>query len=256
MTRSSLVPIIFAIAVGTPGSATMLAQGTPSLAGQWTLDRNASQFPREIGFNADFLSGNGPVPGAAPSGGRGRSRSGGQSPTRIARPESAEDATRVQRLTDEVRTPPATLTIVDTPAAVTITDDGGRSRTFHPTGKEELQHLDQVPLPATATWTAGRFIVVYQVEEGRQLRYIYSRTVSPPQLIVDVDFIERGVIDSVQTHLRPWQRDRIAGAGRDGVGLAMPAGPASADRVPAPAAPQQPGAELKGLTRSGSSSRG
>jgi hypothetical protein len=70
-----------------------------------------------------------------------------------------DDARRVQQLTAEVRSPSARLTIVQTPNAVTLTDDRGQSRTFHPDGKgdkEEVLQLDGVPVGVTAKREAGR----------------------------------------------------------------------------------------------------
>jgi len=60
------------------------AQDTSTLDGRWTLDRGQSQFPKEIGFTADWLSDaiaateadSGPG-GGARGGGRGGRRGGG-----------------------------------------------------------------------------------------------------------------------------------------------------------------------------------
>ena len=109
----------------------------------------------------------------------------------------------MQQLTAEVRNPSAHLTIVETPTAVTITDDRGQSRTFHPDGKEEVLQLDGVPVGVTAKREAGRLVVLYKVEQGRELRYTYSRAASPPQLVVDVQFIERGGGDEVRRIYEP-----------------------------------------------------
>ena len=60
--------------------------------------------------------------------------------------------------------------IVETPTTVTITDDRGQSRTFHPNGKEEVLQLDGVPVGVTAKREAGRLVVLYGVEQGRDLQ--------------------------------------------------------------------------------------
>src|SRR5204862_6868445 len=111
----------------------------------WTLNRSLSEFPREIGFNPAWMmaargdereSGTG-------GGGRGRRGSGGAGGSRGAaapfagKPEGYDEARRAQLLSGVVRNPSARLMIVDTPAAVTITNELGQSRTFHPDGKEE-----------------------------------------------------------------------------------------------------------------------
>src|SRR6266852_3769112 len=80
------------------------AQSASPLAGVWTLNRSLSELPREIGFNPSWMP---PPPGDGQSarptgGGRGRRGSasgggnGGAAAPFSARPESYEDARRVQ----------------------------------------------------------------------------------------------------------------------------------------------------------------
>lgn len=212
------------------------------------MNREWSQFPREIGFGADWVSAAGSGRGSSASGGRGRRGSGGGAasgfPTRL---ESEDDARRVQQLTAEVRNPPAHLTIVDTPAAITFTDDLGQARTFHPDGKEEALQLDGVPVEVTAKREAGRLVVLYKVEEGRELRYTYSRAASPSQLVVDVQFVERGGGSTVRRIYEPASAtDLPAAAAAPSRAIA-----ASPDRLPTQTFNQQPDAELKGLTKLG-----
>ena len=69
MTRSGLAAAILAVAsvVGIPRPASVWAQQDSSdFAGRWTLNRELSQFPREVGFGADWLptGGSGPEPAA------------------------------------------------------------------------------------------------------------------------------------------------------------------------------------------------
>src|SRR5881409_2091280 len=115
MTRSGLAAILSVLmVVGMPRPTSVWAQQHSSnLAGRWTLNRELSQFPREIGFDADLGSTAGPA--ATPSsrgrrGGRGAAAGGGTAGFTAAR-ESEEDAQRLQLLTGEVRNPPAHLTI-------------------------------------------------------------------------------------------------------------------------------------------------
>src|SRR5262249_22987152 len=149
MTRSSLALILIsAIVIGICGPPPASAQDTSQIAGRWTLNRELSQFPHEIGFTPDWLSSVGSAQSPTTGGGRGRRGSGGEAAGGgpaggfTSRRESEEDAKRQQQLTAEVRTPPTHLTILETPTAVTISDDQGQSRTFHPDGKEEVLQLD------------------------------------------------------------------------------------------------------------------
>jgi hypothetical protein len=175
----------------------------------------------------------------------------------------------VQQLTAEVRRPSGHLTIAEAPGAVTITDDRGQSRTFHPDGKEEVvQLLDDVPVRVTARREAGRLVLLYRAEEGRDLRYTYSRDANPPQLVVEVQFLERGGGDKVRRVYEPSSATKtLAPANaepsrapvRQAPGLPG-APPSGSDKSAAPASPnglpvetfnQQPDAELKGLTKLG-----
>ncbi len=183
-------------------------------------------------------------------GGRGRGGSGGASAGAFTAPrESEEDARRLQQLTAEARTPSAHLTIVEAPDAITITDDHGQARTFRPDGRDAVIQLGDLPVEVAAKRDGGRLVVLYKVEDGRDLRYTYSRVASPPQLVVEVQFLERGRGDVVRRVYEP------SGATETEVPAVTDArkavAPASADRAPAQTVDQRPDADLKGLTKLG-----
>jgi hypothetical protein len=266
VTRNFAAALVAAIAIGLPGHALLSAQPTSRLAGRWTLNRELSQFPRDVGFGADMMSGVGSGTDSS-GGGRGRGRSsGGGIGGFPMRSESEDDAKRAKALTNEVRNPAGHLTIVETPMAVTITDDRGLSRTFHPDGKEEVLRLDDVPVAETTRWEAGRLVVVYKVEKERELRYTYSSTAEPPQLTIDVRFIERGGHDSVRRVYEPSSAtDTVETAAatpppavtKPAADLARTASAADSGKAFGSGSPtlptfaQQPGAEFKGLTKLG-----
>jgi hypothetical protein len=157
---------------------------------------------------------------------------------------------RVQQLTADVRQPPTELTIVETASSVSITDDRGRTRTFHPNGTEQSIQLQAVTVGATADWDGGRLAVLYNVEEGRRLRYTYSVPQGATQLIVDVEFRGSGGGDTVRLVYEPSRADSLPAAPTAAAAVQTPAPrvPASADTQPFN---QQPDAELKGLTTLG-----
>ena len=76
MTRSRLTAILVAaMLVAVHGGAPVQAQGVSPLAGRWTLSRELSQFPRELGFGMDLVPGGGS--GQSPTGaGRRRDSDG------------------------------------------------------------------------------------------------------------------------------------------------------------------------------------
>jgi hypothetical protein len=154
-------------------------------------------------------------------------------------------------LTAEVRNPSTRLTVVDTPAAVTITDDQGKSRTFHPDGKEEELQLGAVAVGVIATREPGRLVVLYKVQQGRELRYTYSHGAGPGQLMVDVQFVGRGGGDEVKRTYLPTSAAETLAAVAAPASPASPAATTSGAAVPSQTFNQQPGAELKGLKKLG-----
>jgi hypothetical protein len=281
MTRSNLAAALVAIAIVVVQPAMPLSAQDPSvLPGRWNLNRELSELPREVGFDVDWVSidGSGLGRGSRASGGS----SGGARPF-IARRESEDDVKRLQLLTAEVRNPPAHLILAETATSITITDDRGQSRTFHPEVKDETIRLDGVAVRVNAKREAGRLVVVYDVEQDRQLRYSYYPVPRTSQLAVDVQFVERGGGDSVRRIYEPAAPDEVwpppapatqtaAAAPRGGsepgsrpASTAPPAmPPAVSDRdldrssaAPAAAVPadaprnQKPDAELAGLTNLG-----
>jgi hypothetical protein len=219
-------------------------QSTLGLTGKWALNRALSQFPRELGFDANFRSMAVDEQEAAE---RGR---GGRPPSRaFARPESADEGARKQQLTDEVREPAANLTITDTPDAVTLADDRGRTRTFHPNGKEELIQLGGVGVVTITRRDAGQLVVLYEVAEGRQIRYTFSRLDDPARLVVETQFIDRGNADTVMRLYEPAKA--VAPSTTSTPGSSAPGSAPPTAGTPSSAGIPGPGAEFRGLSELG-----
>jgi hypothetical protein len=230
------------------------AQDAPPLAGVWTINRSLSELPREIGFNINWVpssSGGGQSAGSTGGGGRGRRGSGGGSGNRgsagpFSMPrESYDDARRVQLLTGEARNPAVRLMIVDTPAVVTITNELGQSRALHPTGKQESIELQGVPLSVTTRRDGDRLVVDYTVERDREVRYTYSHSTSPSQLIVEVQFLEHGAGDKARRVYEPGV------AAETVTSPAAATAPASSSQQTPGTFDERPGAELRGLNSLG-----
>jgi hypothetical protein len=233
------------------------------LAGAWTLNRQLSQFPTNIGFSADFLGalgpGAGPVGGGRRGGGGGGGNRGGFNGPRVVR-ETEADSQRLSTLTDEVRNPFDHLTIAVTATDVTITPDRAPARMLHTDGRDDTVSLGRVTSDANTTWDAGRLVVVYKAGTGRQLRYVYSLNANPMQLIVDVEFVERGGGDKVRRVYDPTVASDTKAAPAAAPAPAPTAATAASAAPAVPAAPaareiapidQRPDAALKGLTKLG-----
>src|SRR6516164_216531 len=252
--------VVVAASVMLPASAH--AQPTESLAGVWTFNRSLSTVPPEIGFNVAWLpSTSGGDAGTPPAGGGGRGRRGGGGAPGgrggsgfFAPRESYEDSQRVSLLTTEARKPPVRLMIVDTPGAVTITNDLGQSRALHPDGKQDSVEFQGVLFPVTTRRDGDRLIAVYHVQRDRDVRYTYSRSATPLQLIVDVEFIDHSEVgDKERCVYEPGVATDTSAA------PTAPSTPGSAPRgtgsqpasVPAQPSPEgfdeRPGAEFKGI---------
>src|SRR5690349_22814731 len=76
MARSRFVRMALLLVVAIAHPVSLSAQNPTQLAGEWTLNRQLSQFPTDIGFSADFLGALGPDAGPV-GGGRGGRRGGG-----------------------------------------------------------------------------------------------------------------------------------------------------------------------------------
>ena len=259
----------------TPPAATG-QPGTPNIAGVWVLNPALTQKPDEIGFSPNWAQTGGGEQGGGGRSGGGRGRRGGGSGgygggagvPQFSR-ESPDDSTRVQQLTGEARTPPAHVTIVQKDNTVSIADDQGHSRTFHPDGRLEELTIGTVALPTRSQWDSGSLIVLFEVENGRELRYTFTPAQDPTRLLVNIRFLERGhdgdevkltyeppdahehaVLSGTAPGLPPPDAPPPAG-GRAGAGGALPAAPASAPSAATPPARPPvlpPGSELRGLT--------
>jgi len=227
-------------------AALTAAQSSSGFGGIWSLNRSLSEFPKELGFNADFMPADADPAAATPSGGRGRrgSTSGGRSSAPNAqRRESYEDGQRVRLFTEEGRNPPARLTIVDSAAAIIVTNELGQSRTLHPTNREESIEIQGVLVPVTTARDGTQLIVTYHVEQDRDVRYTYSPAASPARLVVETQFLDHGKGEKVT---------RVYEPGLAQVERAAPAGQTAQREQPARETfDQRPGAEFRGLKNVG-----
>ena len=253
--------LLFAIVPGSQSASSSTSQpASPNIAGVWVLNPALTKRPAEIGFSPAWAGAAGEQrESPRPGGGRGRrgsGSSGGSAQTlpQISR-ESADDSTRVQQLTAEVRTPPAHLTIVQHDSSVSIADDQGLARTFHPDDKQEDLTIGTMALPTTARWESGSLVVVYDVETDRQLRYTYTPLANPMRLLVDVRFIERNREgDDVQlTYERPDEHNEAVvstapTAPSVPAAAPSPSSVAKAGAPPAPLPTLPPGSELRGIS--------
>ncbi|HEX7793553.1 MAG TPA: hypothetical protein VF456_04340 [Vicinamibacterales bacterium] len=257
--NAAVLMIALAASVARPGTASAQA---PNLAGQWVLNREASQFPPGIGFTPDWFTNAGGGTPAPSGGGRGGRRGGSAGGSRGYIPsfESEEDTKRVRQLTADARNPSVHLTIAETANATTITDDSGEALTFYADARHQELQLGGLSVGATARRVSGHLEVVYEVERDRTLRYTYSRS-TPNRITVDVEFVEHGKAGDHATRVYDTASGDATtttssnGAKPDAAAAAAPSksGGASepAEHASSGTFAQEPGAELKGVKRVG-----
>ena len=247
-------------------AASARSQESGNLTGRWVLNRDQSQIDKEIGFNPAWLVAGTRSAERESGAERGRRGSGGGQQGGFAVPrESEEDAKRVQQLSAEARMPSPHLTIIDSRGTVIITDADGVSRTLHTDGKDDDLQIHGLPITAVTVRDGGHVVVRYKVEQGRELRYTYTRETGGPKLTVDIQFVEGSrVADTVRRVYDligpddPFPTPDVTSKPEPGAAVGVPAirppaaAPAAASNA-APAEPfnQEPDAELKGLTRLG-----
>src|SRR5262245_15748158 len=196
---SNAAILTMAMLMGIVGPHTASAQ-TTNLAGRWILNREASQFPPEMGFTPDWFTnanggaragGGASAPSGGGRGGRRGGSAGGSGRGYMATFEGEEDTKRVGQLTADARNPTVHLTIAETADATTITDDSGEALTFYADARHQEIQFGGLSVGATARRLTDHFEVVYEVERDRTIRYTYSRA-TPDRIVVDVQFVEHG----------------------------------------------------------------
>ena len=210
--------VLFVVALvggfGAPRAALqpMAAAEHLDLSGTWTLNGGQSDMPVEVGFDPDWVdtetttgarggssggsggqsSGGGGRGGARSSGGGGGRSSGGSGTIQTLR-ESEEDSKKIRELVADVKHPPASLTITQTDAAITIAPASGPARTYHLNGKEETVRLESgAGVGSLTKWEPAGLVVRYLVAKNRELRFTFARTAGARRLVVSTQFVERG----------------------------------------------------------------
>ncbi len=189
----SVAALLLALAAAPSVAASAGPATDHVLAGDWTLNRELSQFPAEVGFGLEPTgpatstqrgSGGGGGGGGRGGGGGGSrggrssgggAQSGGSSYNVTAATLSADAAKQIAELLDDAKEPSPTLAITQTDTAVTVVDAHAHTRRFHPNGKEDIEQLEAGPVGATSRWNGQQLIVDVTIAKDRMFRYVYSK---------------------------------------------------------------------------------
>lgn len=197
LVRSLLAPSVMLVAASLPGPAhTRRAANSTMLAGRWTIDKDHSEFPTEMGFNMQVET----ADQSTSSTSRPGRRVGTAAPVLTIAPEGEQTLKILGDVTDEAEHPWSVLTIDDAGGVVTMTDGGGPAgnvRRFHP-GKDDEQRLVDGGITTHTKWDKNALVVDYTVEKDRDVRYTYSRASDASPLVVEVSFRDHGKGDTVK----------------------------------------------------------
>jgi hypothetical protein len=78
------------------------------------------------------------------------------------------------------------LSIAQTPAAITVTDQQQRVRTLTPNGKREKQTVGSASLDVATRWEGPQLVSEHDLGGGRLVRYTYSIVPTTKQLLVRI----------------------------------------------------------------------
>ena len=204
MTRAAVAAVWLGalLTVAVPAGAN--AAPPPDLSGTWTINRATSDLPKEAGFDPDYQdtgsSSSGGSRGGVGGGGRGgRGGGGGGGGGRVIgnikpRLESEEDSRKIRELVAEVTHPASSLTITQTPDAVTLAEADGITRTYQTSGREQTIQLKAGPIGVVTKWEPTQLVIRYLVEKDRELRITVSRGLDPEprRLVITEQFTEKG----------------------------------------------------------------
>ena len=188
------------IAVGSPPRLHAVNATIP-LAGRWTLDKDHSEFPDDIGFDTQVEAVESSASSTTASRSRG-GRTGGAAPGLAIAHEGEQTLKMLGDVTDEAEHPWPVLTISQSEGVVTITDGGAQTRRFHP-GKDDEQRLADGGITTHTKWDKNALVVDYALEKDRDVRYTYSRGSDTAPLVVAVSFRDHGHGDIVRRTYLP-----------------------------------------------------
>jgi hypothetical protein len=196
-----LLILLFLVILGTAAPRLHAADPTSRLAGRWTIDKEHSEFPADMGFEVEVdAAAEGSAASVNPS--RGRGRTGGASSSLAIAHEGEQTLKILGDVTDEAEHPWPVLTIGAADGVVTITDGGAQTRRFHP-GKDDEQRLADGGITTHTKWDKNALVVDYEVEKDRDVRYTYSRASDTAPLAVEVSFRDHGHGDTVRRMYLP-----------------------------------------------------
>jgi hypothetical protein len=189
------VVVLLLAAAAALAEAPLVDATTPAIAGNWQIDRDASDPPRGLagpegggrppggGPGAGGPGRGGPgMGGGRPGGGMGTGGGPGSGGSR--QPPSEEEMKRRRELMRELTTPPVRLTIVQDATTVTFIDENARTRTFATDGRQEKHQFTNATVETRARWRDAVLTIESSVESGLKVERRYQLVAEPRQLIV------------------------------------------------------------------------
>jgi hypothetical protein len=155
------------------------SDGSSSVVGAWTLNKDLSDAPLDRSSDAQQPSGGGGGGGGRRRGGGGFGRGGGDTSTR----QDPEQAARIREAMRDILNPPAHLTIVRTDTMVIVTGPDGRTLRLSPDGKKVKD--DSTKSERKTRWDGGKLVSEISGLGSGKITETYSADLEHHQLHID-----------------------------------------------------------------------
>jgi hypothetical protein len=168
---------------GRAGRLHAQGDGSSSVVGAWTLNKDLSDAPQDRSDSRDQPSSGGGGGGGRRRGGgfgRGAGGFGGGDPSSRQDPDQAA---RIREAMRDIINPPAHLTIVQTDTMVIVTGPDGRTTRLSPDGKKVKD--DSTKSERRTRWDAGKLVSEISGLGSGKITETYSADLEHHQLHID-----------------------------------------------------------------------
>ena len=177
------------------------AEARPDFSGTWSLDPSISTDLSKANLDAPQNNRTQRSGGGFGGGSRRRGGSGGFGGARpdngnTAASSTPDERTRLQALTDLLKTGSASLVISHHDPSFVINDAQNRTQFFKTDGSMDEHQLGSVTVTSTTHWEGSRLVTTYALSSRQTLVFTYTLLTATKQLVLrvrrDVTEVQRG----------------------------------------------------------------
>jgi hypothetical protein len=196
MTLATCSFVALALALASPRQAASQAaaptppsaEAQPDFSGTWTLDRSISNDPSKASFEPAKGRSN-QRPGGFGGSRRGRGGIGGGSRPPdggTADDRTPDERTRLQALTDHLRTASGTLVISHHDPSFVINDAQDHTQFFQTNDSSNDQQVGLATIPSTTHWEGPRLVTEYTLSSRQKLVFTFTLLAATKQMVLRV----------------------------------------------------------------------